>query len=513
MLVTLFYKEVREFLMTFRFGAALVTTFVLIVLSVIVLGDDYLLRRDEYNRLADLYARDAANVYVPSMISPQLHCPPSPLSIFAEGETKHLGNTVNISRWQVPAQAEGSLTDNMLLKAYPSFDLMTVFTLVVSVFGILFSYDSLSGERERGILKQIFSNPVSRGVVYAAKFAAALAVLSIPVILSFLAALLIISFYHGIGLTAPMWLALALMLLAGLLYGALFIAIGMACSALVRRSSVALVLSLFLLAALVLFIPSVANGLSGYFVPLRPRSEVDAFIEKSLGEVREEVERRLAEEMQKLGFSHGSYSMMGRTSGESLYLFDGNPAAFERHVQRVIISEPLFEKRADDIWNLEKSHWQAKTREAEFSSLLSFISPAAHLRQAFTALAGTDFQTYGRFMDAARQYRAEMLRSFNAKGYFDRNALEFITRRTRDEITEEKCRERGVEYYNKYVRGENPMNWEDLWDPLPTSIVPAFRFEIEPDYGEAAQPMVALALAVIAIFACGFVAFLRMDVR
>ncbi len=509
----LFSKEVRELLITFRFGAALITTFVLIALSVIVLGDDYLRRRSEYNRLADLYAQEAAEVYVPSMISPQLHRPPSPLSIFAEGETKHLGNTVGISRWQVPVHAAGSLTDNMLLKAYPSFDLMTVFILVVSVFGVLFSYDLLSGERERGILKQIFSNPVSRGTVYVAKFAAASAVLAIPVAISFLASMLIVSIYHGIGCTGPMWLALALMLLSGLVYGAVFVALGIACSALVRRSSVALVLSLFLLATLVLFIPSVANGLSGYFIPLMPRSEVDLFVERSLSEVKEEVEQRLAEEMQRLGIARGTASMSGRTTGESLYLFDGNAAAFTRHVQRVIISEPLYQKRADDIWNLERSHWEAKTRQAEFGGMLSLASPAGHLRRAFTALAGTDFKTYGRFMGAARQFRREMLRSFSARGYFDRNAWEFVTRRARDEITDEKYRERWVEYEQKLNRNESLMNWEDLWDPLPISIVSAYRFEIEPGFGEAVQPMAALVLAVIAIFACGFAAFLRMDVR
>ncbi len=509
----LFSKEVRELLMTFRFGAALITTFVLIALSVIVLGDDYLRRRSEYNRLADLYAQEAAEVYVPSLISPQLHRPPSPLSIFAEGDTKHLGNTVGISRWQVPVHAAGSLTDNMLLKAYPSFDLMTVFILVVSVFGVLFSYDSLSGERERGILKQIFSNPVSRGTVYVAKFAAASAVLAIPVAISFLASLLIISFYHGIGFTGPMWTALALMLFSGLVCGAVFVALGIACSALVRRSSVALVLSLFLLATLVLFMPSAANGLSGYFIPLKPRSEVDMFVEISLSEVREEVDRRLAEELRRLGIARGTSSMIGRTGGESLYLFDGNAAAFSRHVQRVIISEPRYQKRADDIWNLEHSHWEAKTRQAEFSAVLSLVSPAGHLRRAFTALAGTDFETYGKFMEAARLFRQQLLRSFRARGYFDRNAWEFISRRKKDEITEEKYRARGVKYIERMQRREPLTNWEGNWDPLPTSMIPTFRFEVEPDFETALQPISILSLMAILLCLCGFLAFLRMDVR
>ncbi len=46
----LLWKEIREHLMTFRFGAALVTTFVLVVISVWVLGEDYMRRRDRKHR-------------------------------------------------------------------------------------------------------------------------------------------------------------------------------------------------------------------------------------------------------------------------------------------------------------------------------------------------------------------------------------------------------------------------------------------------------------------------------
>ena len=80
MFTTLFGKEIREHLLTFRFGAALLTVFVLVIVSVWVLGEDYLHRRDTYNLMVEKSAEADAEVLVPSQISPVLNLPPSPLS-------------------------------------------------------------------------------------------------------------------------------------------------------------------------------------------------------------------------------------------------------------------------------------------------------------------------------------------------------------------------------------------------------------------------------------------------
>ena len=108
MFLSLLFKEIRFHLLTFRFAAALITTLMLVVLSMWVLGDDYIRRRNTYNISVETTARQIEEVYVPSQISPTLYRPPSALSIFAQGEDRRFGNTLQVQRWEVPRRAEGS---------------------------------------------------------------------------------------------------------------------------------------------------------------------------------------------------------------------------------------------------------------------------------------------------------------------------------------------------------------------------------------------------------------------
>ena len=103
MFKTMFFKEIREHLMTFRFAAALVTTFVLILISFWVLGEDYKERQNDFNQAAKKLNEDMlARCYTPSMIAPVISRPPSPLRIFAEGEDRRHGNFITIERLLIP---------------------------------------------------------------------------------------------------------------------------------------------------------------------------------------------------------------------------------------------------------------------------------------------------------------------------------------------------------------------------------------------------------------------------
>ncbi|HUX05882.1 MAG TPA: ABC transporter permease subunit, partial [Acidobacteriota bacterium] len=286
----LLWKEIREHLITFRFAAALVTTFVLVVVSVWVLGDDFQRRRDNYTKISEEAARATGEVKIPSMLEPIVHYPPSPLGIFASGEEKALGNAVRIQRWEVPSEATDSLTDNPLLTAIPSFDLLAVFTLITSLFGIILTYDSITGEKERGTLRQMCATVAGRWRLYAAKFVAGVVVLSIPTILSFVSGLVVLRFIHNINFGSAQWFAIVFMLGAGLLFGAVFIALGLMCSALVNRSPTALILSLLLWALGVLIIPLGAVSLATAFHKLPPHSEIIKLQKVTADEVNAEID-------------------------------------------------------------------------------------------------------------------------------------------------------------------------------------------------------------------------------
>ena len=513
--MTLFNKEVREHLMTFRFAAAMATTLLLVIISVWVLGDDYLRRVNAYNLAAEESATNDSQILVPSQISPTVHRPPALLSIFAQGEDRRFGNTVQVLRWEVPRRAQGSFTDNMLLAAEPSLDLYTIFALVVSLFGILFSYDGFSGERERGTLKIQCASGASRAMLLTAKFFGGLACLAIPFVLSFLSGLLLLSLSFGITFTGEQWSAVAMMLVSGLVYGGLFIATGLACSAMVKRSSAALILSLLVWAIGVLLLPSAAENAAGVVAPLPTPSMLANTEKASLQEASAALE--------DFGKRHPMYWGGLSTSGWSIpgrggcYKFDGNLACYVDGAAWVHTFEPMMQGRAERLWDIYN---QMETRRRNHSGVfdaISFASPAIHLRKAFTSLAATDYRVYDEFLDGARRHRRLIISQLESKGYFSNNAWQFFSRRPISEINNELFGQRIrylQEQMNQGVRPDDILDPVKAWGYLPQSEIPQFAYAAPgPDFG-VAMLHVGILFAMLSIaFLVGLVAIIRYDIR
>lgn len=510
MLRVLLWKEIREHLMTFRFAAALVTTFVLVLMSVWVLGDDFQRRRDNYTKISEEAARATGEVKIPAMLEPIVHYPPSPLGIFASGEEKALGNAVRIKRWEVPSEATDSLTDNPLLTAIPSFDLLAVFTLITSLFGIILTYDSITGEKERGTLRQMCATVVGRWRLYAAKFLAGVVVLSIPTTLSFVSGLVVLRFLHNINFGAEQWLAVVYMLGAGLLFGAVFVALGLMCSSLVNRSATALILSLLLWALGVLIIPLGAVSLATAFHKLPPHSEVINLQKVTADEVNAELDHQFTEKITRIRAA-GGLDINGAFSTEApgIYLLDGNPRAFTFYQEMLGLMEPLWQGRADRIWNLEREHEARLREQRDFVNLFSSPAPVLYLRDIFTSLAGTDFSSHTSFLERARRFRSGMLRIFREKGYFDRNAIEFVSRVPADEaLSEQKFAAR------RASPGYRESLDLDSLEPLGGDLIPAFESSAAtPNFQDTVRPAAVLMIMILVFFSIGQYAFLRYDVR
>lgn len=504
----LFSKEIQEHLKTFRFGAALITTFALVVASVWVLGDDFVKKQNEYNRLSESYAERTKEVRVPSEISPYLLRPISPLSIFAQGEDAHLGNAVQVSRWVVPSEAEDSLSVNRLLYSMPSFDLLSIFIYAISLFGVLLSYDAFCGEHERGTLKLLVSCSVKRGFFFTVKFLAGIIILAIPLLLSTLSALLILQTVHGISFSGLQWASVGMMILTVLLYGALFIAIGMLCSVLVTRSSVSLALALLFWTIGVVLVPSLGNGLAATIKPLKPREEISKFWQQT----STELNKKKDDFREKHGLNLSSYGS-GNMGGHSPHWIDGQKEWLLDHMKYFRYYEPLYRDRADQHWNLVDNHLKRKKEQYWLGNALKSVSPAHHISRSLTALAGTDYETHAEFMEQCRQYRQAMLEDFRNKGFFDEKINLFFARYELSDMTPEKVAQRRKERERTQI-WKKVKNWHGLFEPLPDSYFLPFSYQGgRPNFAGAVWPIASLAFLTVLFFAIGFVASVRFDVR
>ena len=195
MLKTLIRRELLDNLMTFRFAAVLLITLLLVVANTVVLVQDYEQRLKSYNDAVKMHQQDLDNSKTYSTAYLFVDRAPNPLSIFNVGLDKRLGNLIGIYHGFMPtlwdAQMHG--TNNPFIAFFSSIDIVFVFEVILSLMGLIFAYDAIAGERERGTLRLVLAQPIGRGQILLAKYISAMACLLVPLILSLLFALLLLT--------------------------------------------------------------------------------------------------------------------------------------------------------------------------------------------------------------------------------------------------------------------------------------------------------------------------------
>ena len=197
MLMTLIRRELLDNLMTFRFAAAVFITLLLVVANTVVLLKDYEQRLTAYNTAVqesheELREEKAYSRYAGALI---VHRPPNPLSIFNLGLDKQVGNEIEVYHAFVPTiwDAEKHGADNPFLDLFTSIDIVLVFQGVLSLLALIFAYDALAGERERGTLRLVLTHPIQRGYILCAKYISAMLCLLVPLLISLLLSIILLT--------------------------------------------------------------------------------------------------------------------------------------------------------------------------------------------------------------------------------------------------------------------------------------------------------------------------------
>ena len=258
MMLTLIRRELLDNLMTFRFAAAVFITLLLVVANTAVLLKDYERRLASYNTAAQKNQQDMKTRKTYSAADLSIDRPPNPLSIFNVGLDKRLGNTLGVRYFYLPSLWDAGKhgSNNPFLNIFSAIDIVFIFQVVLSLLALVFAYDAIAGERERGTLRLVLTHPVRRGHILIAKYMSAMICLLIPVLMSFLLVLILLTLSNSVYLSTDDFLRIGGVVFTSLVYLSLFYLIGMLISAATRRTSTALMLSMFVWGFLVLVYPN-----------------------------------------------------------------------------------------------------------------------------------------------------------------------------------------------------------------------------------------------------------------
>ena len=435
MLTTLIRRELLDNLMTFRFAAAAFIMLLLVVTNTAVLIKDYEQRLESHNAAVKSHQQQLQEKKTYSGGTEKLFVdrPPNPLSIFNVGFDKQLGNQVWVSHIFVPSLWDAGMhgSDNPFMDMFASMDIVFIFEVILSLLALIFAYDTLAGEYERGTLRLVLTHPVRRGHILLAKYISAMLCLLVPLLMSLLLAVILLTTTTAISLNADDFLRIGGIILTTVVYLSVFYLIGMLISTTTRRTRTALMLSMFVWGSLVLVYPNIILAVVPR--PEAPQTRAaSAFnqIKRMWEEFDRDRKHFLATDA--LPGEDWHFNIMGSgTYGAYLwgdldrlsYIYKSTMEADrlnEKSGPRIPHAQNYFDflgtqviGTADRTWFIRKPALEdIFVQPANVERLWLKLSPVGLYDTATQAWAGTDLLGVRDFFDAARRYRQRVIDYF-----------------------------------------------------------------------------------------------------
>ena len=442
MLITLIRRELLDNLMTFRFAAAMFITLLLVVANTAVLIKDYEKRLASYNTAVKTHRQQLRETKTYSAGDIFVDRPPNPLSIFNVGLDKRLGNQISIYHAFVPTlwDAWMSGSDNPFLNIFNTIDIVFIFEVVLSLMALMFAYDALAGERERGTLRLVLTHPLSRGHILLAKYIGAMLCLLMPLTLSLLLSLILLTTTASFSLGTPDFLRIGGLVISSLAYLSVFYLIGLLISAMTQRIGTALMISLFVWGVLVLVYSNMILALTDSSEPPQTRMESGfSHIKQLWDEFDRERKHFLANDLVPgedhyfiewtVGYDFENFVKDTSTllyyyyAGMQLESFEKESEPNVPHAQNYFrFLGPRTINTAEQTWLVRKPALEnAFVQPANAERILLKLSPTGIYDATTQAWASTDLLGVRDFFDAARRYRQVVIDYFiDSKAFGDR---------------------------------------------------------------------------------------------
>ena len=395
MLHLIIKKEIHDNFLNERFVSACVVILLLIVSSIVVLTENYKgVVADYHNRVAtqDTFIDQFGHINRAGWMGKPLrepsHFQPVVLGIDREAEQENFVSN------PVPA-------------LFSRLDFVTIVTIILSLMAILFSYNSVSGEREEGLLKQMLSSSISRKVILLGKFIGGNISLLIPFTIGGLTGLLYIALNPRVQLQSMDFGVFLILLLASHLYVAAFSGLGLLFSARSHTSNEALLKSLFAWVIVVLVIPNISPFLAAQIYRIPSAAKIERETLAITSTERDEIVNQRTREILQSKFADIA-SVTGMSQKEIQEKTESDPRFRERFAEYSkawyeLVGEVNREQgaKADKIISVfnQRSKYQEK-----LATIFASVSPFSNFLFIATDVTGTGIDGENHWQKQAALY-------------------------------------------------------------------------------------------------------------
>ena len=191
----------------------------------------------------------------------EVYAEPSPLTCFVEAYEKSLPNCIRFTAFSADLP-EVRDQGNFTLPHFSDIDWAFIVSMIFSFVALVFTYDSICGERETGTLRLLLAGAVPRHTVLLGKYLAAMLTLGLPLLMGMLASLIVVASAPDIALHTTAWLRIGVLMLLALLYLSIFVLLGLSVSSRAAHAANSMVILLLCWVGLVILVPSLGRVVS-----------------------------------------------------------------------------------------------------------------------------------------------------------------------------------------------------------------------------------------------------------
>jgi ABC-type transport system involved in multi-copper enzyme maturation permease subunit len=368
---TIIRKELLDHLRSVQFA-------VLLAASIVLFAANGLVFIQQYTRLnTDHHKAVAENDQQPSTMMTRPYRAPSSLLFMAEGGDKSSPK----GYWMGPKLTRSPMpagTANFKMPDIPELDWAFIIKIIFSLYVILLGFEAVSGEKERGTLRLVLSNPVGRVKLLTAKYLAIISSAAIPLLAGLLISLIVIGVFLPAVLGPQNLARIVFFFILALAYLSLFAFLSLLFSALIPRSSLVLLVLLAFWIFFAFFIPDTSSIAAQKFSKVPSEYEMAKLVGPT---IQGEVWKRIAKIQDRI--------QKGELKTEQAIREEADRAYEEGQVS--------VRKLYDDYDN-------AMQERAALAQRISRASPAALFQYAAEAVSETGPTAESRFLRDVRNY-------------------------------------------------------------------------------------------------------------
>jgi ABC-type transport system involved in multi-copper enzyme maturation permease subunit len=288
----LFYKELKNILLTFQFQFITIVVTV-VCISLVLLGiSNFKKQQEDYDTVTIKNKNNIEDINVFSELKPIISKEPNALTIISNGGDYNKFNYIQISPFDQKDNFKEGISRNLYIFESFNMDLSKTISILLSLLALLLSYKAISEEYENGTLKLLLSSSVSRWKIISAKILSYQVALTIPLTIVFIFLLIIMMLLNSVEMTGVLLGRLFIIFIYFTLYLFIFNLTGCLCSIVFRKSSISLLVSLFFWLFMIIIIPTGASFISK---SLSRTNELEQATKKKINEIELDTQANLRE--------------------------------------------------------------------------------------------------------------------------------------------------------------------------------------------------------------------------